>query len=268
MRVITFGNDKGGVGKTSATVTVGAGLAQRGHKVVVIDTSSQGNCASAFGLNKEPGLYELLVRGVDWQRLLRVVPPEKILCPGETLGQLTGKLYLLPGNHETRNIATSTTDGFILLRRILQLQSAVDFVLIDTPPEPSLLHTLVFAATGEYVYVTKAEQWSLDGLQDSFARLQEFNPMRVSKGLEAVSILGILPTMVEHTVEHDINLEWLREHFPDLVMPVISKRIAWAEAAGQRCSLFSHEPNSVAADEAWELIDQIEAGGIHARQQA
>lgn len=293
MRVITFGNEKGGVGKTSTCVTTAAGLASRGKRVVVIDTSAQGNCASAYGLQREPALYDLTVRGKPWKDLLRHVPEERYLPKGETIGRSGGAIFLLPGNHETRAIPGNVSDGFVLLKRILQLEGVVDYVLIDTPPEPSLLHSLVYAATAEYIYITKPEVWALDGLEDSLMHLHEFNPMRMSRGLAPVKVMGVLPTIYKKSVEHDENINSIpirlaRALNPDLassidarddddfaqkysaalqqiapqydswVMPKIWNRTVWTEAAGQSVSLFNWAPNSQAALEAWEVVDRVQ----------
>lgn len=264
MRVITAGNDKGGVGKTTVVTTLAAGLAQRGKKVVVVDADAQGNVASAFGMKKEPGFYDLVVRNAEWKSLIRPVLPERFVTPGVSSQEVKGKLFILPGNDETRGIPGNISDGFILLKKILQLRGVVDYVLIDTPPTPSLIHTLVYAATGEYLYVTICEQWALDGLAESIYRLKEFNPLRVSKGLPEVQILGIQPTQFKkRTIEHDESLKDLEASMPGFVLPPLSDRVAWAEAARARCSIFNAMPDSDAALEAWELVDRVERATVN-----
>lgn len=265
MRVITFGNDKGGVGKTTVTTTAAAGLAMRGYRVVVIDTDAQGNVASAFGMKKTAGFYDLVVRDAAWKDVLKPVGPERFAQPYMSRQDVKGQLFVCASNYETRGIPGQITDGFVLLKKILQLRGAnVDFVLIDTMPTPSLIHSLVYAATGEYVYVTICEQWALDGMAESIHRLKEFDPLRVSKGLPEVQILGIQPTQFKRrTIEHDESLKDLETAMPGLVMPPINDRVAWAEAARARCSIFNNAPESDAALEAWELVDRIEGVAVN-----
>lgn len=264
MRVITFGNDKGGVGKTTVCTTVGAGLAMRGHRVIIVDTDAQGNVASAFGMKKGPGFYDLVVRNAEWKNVIKTVPLERFASPGLSSQEVTGRLYIVPGNDETRGIPGNVSDGFVLLKKILQLNKVADYVLIDTMPTPSLIHSLVYAATSEYMYVTICEQWAIDGLSESIYRLKEFNPLRVSKGLPEVHILGIQPTQFKkRTIEHDESLKDIQTAMPGLVLPPLHDRVAWAEAARARCSIFNAMPDSDAALEAWELIDRVEGVAVN-----
>lgn len=260
MRVITFGNDKGGVGKTTVCTTVAAGLAMRGYRVVIIDTDAQGNVASAFGMKKSAAFYDLVVRDADWKSVLKPVVPERFAQPYMSNQDVKGQLFICPSNAETRGIPGNITDGFILLKKILQLRNAkVDYVLIDTMPTPSLIHSLVYAATSEYVYVTICEQWALDGMAESIHRLKEFDPIRVAKGLPEVQILGIQPTQFKRrTIEHEESLKDVEISMPGLVMKPLNDRVAWAEAARARCSIFNNAPESEAALEAWELVDRVE----------
>lgn len=260
MRVITFGNEKGGVGKTTTCINVAAGLAIRGYRVLVIDTDAQGNCAPAFGLPKEHCFYDLMVRNAPWKEMLRFVPTDRYVVPDEA-DAVTGSLFILPGNDETRGITNQISDSFVLIKRLKEVEDVFDYVLLDTMPTPSMLHSLVYVATSEYVYVTLCEQWSMDGLAESIQRLEGFNPVRVSRGLEPVHIIGVLPTKYRvSTVEHQENLKILQQHLPGLVMPPIADRIAWAEASRLRCPLFRMYPDPAfpATADAWRVVDIIE----------
>ena len=98
-------NEKGGVGKTTLAVTVAAGLAARGRRVLLIDADAQGHATRALGLAKYPGLYELLVREADYQDALRAVPSAKY---GGIAGDASS-LYVIGSNIETINIAASVS---------------------------------------------------------------------------------------------------------------------------------------------------------------
>jgi chromosome partitioning protein len=264
-RVITFGNHKGGVGKTTMTVTVGAGLAILGKRVLIIDTDAQGNAALAFGMEREYGLYDLLVRKAPWVDVLRNVPYTAWAEPGG-VDDGKGKLMLLPSNHETRHIPGTISDPFALLRRVAEISPHFDFILVDTAPTPSMLHSAVYAATQDFVYVTLPEMWSLSGLADTLEIVKEYNPFRESKKMPPIRLAAIQPVRVRlRTIEHEENIAEIRHHFgTDVVAPPMRDLIAWSESASRRKSIFAYAPDSEAAADAWAAIENIQ-GVLYAK---
>jgi len=259
MRSITLLNEKGGVGKSTLATTIAAGLALKGHRVVMIDADAQANATIAFGLQKEPGFYDLVVRNAQWRDILRVVPPERYAIPDE-VSQVSGQLMVVPSNLETRAIALNISDAFAVLNRVQQLRQAVDFVVIDTAPTPSLLHASIYMTTDWILYPTRCETWSFDGLKESLSHREQFNPVRQQHQLPPVNIAGIVPTMYKKkTLEHRENLERLQQAFGDLVWSPIEDRTLWAEAASARRPVFSFAPETKAAREAWEIVNRVEA---------
>lgn len=256
-RVIIVGNEKGGVGKTSTACTLAAGLALRGHKVMLIDTDGQGTCSRAFGLEKTAGFYDLLVRNARWQDVAVVVPPAAYAYPGEDNAG-SGFLFMLPSNHETRNIAGSISDPVLMLKRVNELRGAFDFVIFDTSPTPSLLHPIIYTAADEFVYVTACEAWSVEGLTESIKRLADFNALRRSRSMKPVRLTGILPTMYRGVIEHQETLKELRETYGRLVFPAMRDLIAWPESARAKRSIWAYDPKSKAASDAWEAVDFVE----------
>ena len=82
MKVITLLNEKGGVAKTTMAVHAAAGLAIKGYKVVLIDADAQGHATIALGRQKEPGFYDLIVRGAPFDKVLRRINPERLCFSG------------------------------------------------------------------------------------------------------------------------------------------------------------------------------------------
>src|SRR5262245_47899126 len=139
-KTVIWLNEKGGVGKTTGSTNLAAWLAIQGYRVVLVDASAQGHASLTFNLPPEPCFYDLVVRNARWQDVLRLVPPERYCVP-DTASDVTGTLLICPGNIETRGIAGAISDTFIALRRFSQLAATVDFIIVDTAPEPTLLHT-------------------------------------------------------------------------------------------------------------------------------
>lgn len=259
MKIITLLNEKGGVGKTTVATHIAAGLAIRGKRVILVDADPQGHATIAFGLAKEPGFYDLIVRNAPFQDVLRPVPPERFNVP-DNASSTKGQLLLVPSNIETRSIAGNISDAFTVIKRFNQLRNAIDYVVFDTSPTPSLLHSSIYMATDGIIYPTKCEAWSFDGLRESFSHKDQFSPIRQQYNLSEIRVLGIVPTMYRgKTLEHQDNLHRLQETFGDLVWKPLPVRTIWAEVASARRTVFSLAPGTATEADAWGLIDQLEA---------
>ncbi len=256
MKIITLLNEKGGVGKTTLATHIAAGLAIRGLRVILADADAQGLATVSMGLAKEPGLYNLLVRDAPFKDVLRIVPPEWYQVPDHPS---EGRLYVVPSNTETRSIATQISDAFTVLNRFRELEDAIDVVIFDTSPTPSLLHGSIYLATDAILYPTKCEYLSFDGLVESLTHRERVEPARAKWGLSKVDVMGIVPMMYRgSTVLHQENLTQLREQFGGLVWPEIAMRTIWAEASNLRQLLYSFAPSSSSAQECWDLVERVE----------
>ncbi|MBL8165570.1 MAG: ParA family protein [Anaerolineae bacterium] len=263
MKTIVCINEKGGVGKTTVAVTAAAGLAARGYRVLLIDTDEQGHVATSLGLEKAPGLFNLLEMQVSWRDVCLQIKPEQFMQPGRALMSSTGTLLIVPSDTRTRALPfTMRPDAMVLNQRLQQLASALDFVIIDTAPAASLIHLLIYSAADYAIYPTKTEYLSFDGLIEALSHLEGANSVRQGKGLPAVQVAGIIPNMFRKaTLEHRENLKMLQEHYGDLVWQPVAERAVWTEALSSVSGytpVYAHAPGSEAAREAWEIVNRIE----------
>lgn len=256
MRLVTLLNEKGGVGKTTLATHISAGLAIKGHRVVLVDADPQGHATVIMGLKKEPGLYDLLVRNAPFTEVMRPISPEMFSVPD---CKVKGKLFVVPSNIETRNIANSIDDALYVRERFMQLQDTIDMVVFDTSPTPSLLHGSIALATDSIIIPTFCEMLSFDGLRESLVHRDSFSSKKRSLGLGDVELLGIAPTRFRsNTLEHNDLLKGLHERFPEHIWNPIHDRIIWSEAARASRPVFSYAPRTKAAEEAWSLVDRAE----------
>lgn len=260
MKVVTILNEKGGVGKTTLSIHLAAGLAIRGKRVILIDADPQGNATIGLGLQKGTHFYDFIVRNAPFRDVLQVVPKEHYTVP-DTVDGVTGMLMVIPSNIESRSIAQNTSDAGVVFKRINQLRQsgAFDYVVFDTSPTPSLFHSAILMATDGIIYPTKCEAWSFDGLGESMGHKDMFQPFRLKFGLPEVETYGIVPTMYRRgTIAHSENLKRLREYFGNLVWEAIPQRTLWTEAADARRTVFAIAPGSKTEADAWKLCDQLE----------
>lgn len=258
MKIITLLNEKGGVGKTTLATHIATGLAVRGYRVILVDADPQGHATVALGINRSPGLYNLLVREESFRDNLQLVPPQTYEIPGQTT---KGQLYVVPGNNETRAIPLMTSDGLVVLKRFSELREHVDVVIFDTSPTPSLLHASIYMATHSIVYPTECEFLSLDGLKMSLQHKDSIQPTREQWGLPNLEVLGIVPMKYRAaTVLHSHNLQSLQRYYGDKVWEPLALGTIWGEASQRRRPVFHLAPDSRASDEIWSVVDRVEKG--------
>lgn len=256
MKVITLLNEKGGVGKTTLSVHIAAGLAMRGARVALLDMDAQANATKSLGLKESPNVYQLLVREDEWADLLSEPNPRHWAGDAE----VSGRLLVLTGNVETRLIPMAVSDAMILRERLTELAGHVDVVVIDTAPTPSLLHAMILFATDGVLYPTECESLSLDGIQKTLLHVNKLNQERNVKALGEVAMLGIQPTMYGRTSAHDYGLELMASTFKNRLYPAIPRRTVWTEASYHQQTVFGYAPESVATDEAWALVERVMKG--------
>lgn len=258
MNVLTLLNEKGGVGKTTLAIHIAAGLAIRGHRVVVVDTDSQAHSTVMLGLEKSNGLYELLVHYGEWNALLKTSPHP---CWQSSIGENKGRLFVLPSNIETRVIPMLVSEAGLLRERLNELRGWADTVVIDTSPTPSMLHAMIYMATDYLIYPTKCEYLSLDALKESNTHFERLQKNRAMFNLPVAQLLSIQPTMTDaRTNAHDYGLDLLAGKFSSQIWPAITMRTAWRDAAFAQKTLFALHPHHKATNEAWSLVDRVQEG--------
>lgn len=259
MKVLAFLNEKGGVGKTTLTNHVGAGLAASGLRVLVIDADPQGHATLRYGVKKAPMLYDLLVREADWSDTTVKIPAERYRFADDAKA---GALYLVPSNVETRNIGNSTDNETILAERLDELADTgnVDVVLIDTSPTASLFHTTIYIASDAVIYPTELAYSSFDGLVESIKRRENANHLRQRKWqLPPLNLLGVVPMKYRKgTMEQDNNLATLKEQFGAKVWEPLSLRTIWTETEATARPIWQLEAHGAAVDEFMAVLNNVQ----------
>lgn len=250
MIVIVVNSQKGGVGKSTISAHLAAIMATLGLRVLAIDTDAQAHLTISFDIPKQPGFYNALVRDEPFDSLLRVPVSEIYTPPGV---DPKGELYVLPGNHESSYIQSGIEQIELLGDVLEDYAEAFDVAIIDTPPSPGLLMSLIYDAADYLIVPAKLERLSLDGLGHTIKQAQRRN----------VQLLGIVPYMYKaHTNLHRHHYDQLaaaaQEHGWHLFSP-IADRIVWAEASTLRYMVFSLEDSGKARVEIMVLAREVMA---------
>ncbi|KJY42614.1 cobyrinic acid a,c-diamide synthase [Streptomyces sp. NRRL B-1568] len=174
MEILAVANQKGGVGKTSTTVNLGAGLALSGQRVLVVDLDPQAQAGTALGVNLSG--EDQLARSLGWalqarMQNMRIQLPSIMYDRGELLEEWDsgGSLHLLACEESTMTAAQDLIHkkGYqatpILRRMLLEIADSFDFVVIDTPPAVSSLAATALAAADHVLTVCVPEYATLKG---------------------------------------------------------------------------------------------------------
>lgn len=250
-RIICVANSKGGVGKTTTSVNLGAYLASRGRRVLLIDFDPQANATSALGHDfKHPDNFARSI----YHGVLGIAPLEHIIKPSPFLNydyiashpDLAGLLVELV-NYEERE--------FLLRRFLNHFRHNYDYILIDSPPSLSLLTINGLVAADEVLIPVQAEYYSLEGLSQL---LQTIDLIRNNLN-HPLAISGAVLTMFDRRerLSREIGKN-LRRHFPGKVFDVeIPRSVSLAEAPSFAKTILGYSPESAGAYAYRRLADEI-----------
>ncbi len=250
-RVFAIANQKGGVGKTTTAVNLGAALAELGYRVLVIDLDPQGNATTGLGINARN--LELSVYDV----IMHETAVEDCIEPTSLRN-----LFLVPA---TINLAGSEVELVPMFSRELRLRRALegadqdfDFTLIDCPPSLGLLTVNGLAAAGEVLVPIQCEYYALEGLGQL---LRNIELVRVNLN-PTLDLSTIILTMFDaRTKLSDEVAEEIRKHFGDKVCRSIvprTVRLSEAPSFGQPIILFDSSSRGALAYR--ELAKEVSGG--------
>ncbi len=251
-RTYTLVNQKGGVGKTTTVINLGAYLAYYGQRVLLVDLDPQANATSCLGVDKQTvrgGTYESLIGNSSAASYVLHNPRFKIsLLPSSP--SLAGAEVELVGELSRENFLNDA---------LQPVRDRYDYILIDCPPSLGLL-TLngIIAAQDGVIIPVQCEYLPLEGLSQLNQTLERIRNAIFPK----LSVRGVLLTMYDGrtNLSNDVVRE-VRQHFADLVFEVViprTVRLAEAPSYGQPISVYA--PNSNGAETYAALAREILVG--------
>ncbi len=242
-RVITVANQKGGVGKTTTAVNIGAALAMGGLKVLLIDLDPQGNASTAFNVDHHEGIrgsYEVLVEGAT-------------LAGVRQRAEGYPRLDVVPAGVD---LAGAEIDLVELERREFRLRDAItamlerenekyDYIIIDCPPSLGLLTLNALIAADELLIPIQCEYYALEGL----TQLMKIISLVTANTNPQLHIGAIILTMFDGRTRlaHDVA-STVRSHFPNEVLTtVIPRAVRVSEAPSYGQSVMTYDMSSPGA---------------------
>ncbi|WP_344796055.1 ParA family protein [Frondihabitans peucedani] len=242
-RVITVSNQKGGVGKTTSTVNLAAGLARNGARVLVIDLDPQGNASTALGVEhraETASVYDVVVGESAIADVLQKSPEfDQLFCVPSTIHLAGAEIELVSLVAREQRLRTA-------LETFLQVTEAedrrFDYVFIDCPPSLGLLTINAFVAAQEVLIPIQCEYYALEGLSQLLRNIQ-----LIEKHLNPVlTVSTILLTMYDGrtNLSQQVAAD-VREHFPkEVLTTMIPRSVRISEAPGYGQTVISYDTNS------------------------
>lgn len=247
-KVFAITNQKGGVGKTTTAINLGASLAANDLRVLVVDSDPQGNATSGLGVAKDPtkpGLYHVLLGGTEIQEA--IVPTSF-----EGLSLLPSDKNLVAANLELVDVPARE---FRLRQRLLPIRENYDYILIDCPPALDLLNLNALAAADAVLVPIQCEFFALEGVSELVDTIE-----RVRSAFDhPLEIAGILLTMYDDrtNLARQVAAD-LKEFFQDQVFQtVIPRSIRLAEAPSHGQPILVYDVRSRGAESYIQLAKEI-----------
>ena len=251
-RIVTFSNQKGGIGKTTSSVNVAASIAALGKKVLLCDIDPQGNATSGVGINKRSDgntLYEALIGKCEPHEAIVKTPFKNLWCIPSNIALAGAEFEFVDiENRESR------------LKGVLDaVRDEFDYIVIDSPPSLGILTLNALCASDGVVIPMTCEYYSLEGLSQLMISVRQtkmyFNPK--------LEIVGILVTMYDKrlNLSRDVLAELQKYYGDKLFKTKITRSVRLAEAPSHGKPVLYYDKSSKGAlaykEVAAELIKRI-----------
>jgi len=247
MRVLVVSNQKGGVGKTTTAISLGAALVELGQRVLIVDLDPQANATSGLGIEKNGAIHRVLLK-------------EQPIIESVAHTDLEG-LDLIPSGPD---MAGAEVELVPVMAREFRLRHALragaadyDTVLIDCPPSLGLLTVNALAAGDGVLVPVQCEYYALEGLAQLLDTIEAVR-LRLNDRLE---VLAIILTMEDRRNRLSMQvIDEVHKHFPKLVASTrIPRTVRLAEAPSYGKPISMYDPSSRAAQAYGELAREVES---------
>jgi len=251
-KVISISNQKGGVGKTTTTCSLAAGLKKRGYRVLAIDLDPQGNLGFSVGADSETSasIYDVLKGEVKTQYAIQKTDSMDIIISSILLSGIELEF-------------TNTGREFLLKETIRPIQPFYDYILLDTPPALGILTINAFTASDTIIVPMLSDIFSLQGIAQLYETVE-----RVKKYCNPnLSIAGILLTKFNPRTRLSREVRGTAELIANdlhirLFDSYIRGSVSASEAQSLQQNVFDYDSRSHIAQDYGKLIDELLAKGV------
>ena len=237
-KIISFANQKGGVGKTTSAVNMAASLGILGYRVLLIDLDPQGNATSGLGIlkkNLKKTVFDLLTTETTADEVT-------VATQYEGLSLIPTQTTLARAEYE---LGAAERGEYIMKTKLEAIRDKYDYIIIDCPPSLGMLTVNAMAASDGVVIPMQCEFFALEGLSQLVFTISRIK----SHYNKDLSVSGILITMYNARLLHSaLVLDELRKHYPEkLFETTISRNVKLSEASGYGMPVYYYSKRSKGA---------------------
>ena len=253
-KVFVFVNQKGGVGKTTSAINLGAYIALTGKKVLLVDFDSQGNMSSGVGVSKDkPTIYEVIIGMVEPDNPIAATTESAIKHSKiENLDVISASINLSGASIELVSVENC---DFLLKKALESVRDKYDYTLIDCPPSLGILTMNGLAAADAVLVPMQCEYFALEGITLLLQTVK-----KVQQGINKNLILGgIFFTMYDSRTRlaQDVVMQ-VKSYFKDVVYnTIIPRNIRLSEAPSHGEPICLYDPTCVGAKSYEKLAEEV-----------
>ena len=252
MHRIAVLNQKGGTGKTTTSVNLAAGLAEAGHKTLLIDLDAQGNVAVSLGLNTPRSVADVILGNAE--------PSDCIVPVSPNLDCLTANTSLAGAEVQL----VQMRDRHKVLRHRMRNITQYDYVVMDCGPSLSVLNQNALVFADHILIPVSCDYLSLVGVKQILKTLKQVNDIL----LHPVSILGVVPTFYDMRTRISVEaVQTLQAYFKERVLTPIRVNTRLKEAPSHKKTVFEFAPDSHGAEDyralVLKVIELCRADAVH-----
>lgn len=243
MRKIAVINSKGGTGKTTTVVNLGAGLASRGKKVLIVDLDSQGHIGVWFDINPSLSLYHILSQGEDPKRCVVTVRKNLDVIPSDrTLVKTKQDLVSMPARERA------------LKRALKGMVDNYDYLLLDCAPSMDIITHNALVLAEEIFIPVSMDYLALVGVRQILEDVELFNEVLEQE----TKISLVIPTFYDlRNRKSKETLPILKRHFGERMTDPIRINVVLARAPANKKTIFEYDNHSRGAKDYRKLVDLI-----------